>query len=57
MMGKFDRCDLYDLDADGDLDFVTSMETGNWVMWYENPTNPVPEPSSTTKYDHAKRIH
>lgn len=35
---KFDRIELLDLDADGDLDVLTSEETdGLGVVWYENP--------------------
>ena len=36
---KFDRLELLDLDADGDLDVVTCEERANLgVIWYENPT-------------------
>jgi len=35
---KFDRIELLDLDADGDLDLVTCEERDNLgVFWYENP--------------------
>ncbi|MDF1656074.1 MAG: VCBS repeat-containing protein [Verrucomicrobiales bacterium] len=35
---KFDRIELIDLDADGDLDLVTCEEkTGLGVIWFENP--------------------
>jgi hypothetical protein len=35
---KFDRIELLDLDADGDLDLVTCEErAGLGVIWYENP--------------------
>jgi hypothetical protein len=35
---KFDRVELIDLDADGDLDVLTCEErTGLGVIWYENP--------------------
>lgn len=35
---KFDRIELLDLDADGDLDLVTCEERENLgVIWYENP--------------------
>lgn len=35
---KFDRVELLDLDADGDLDVLTCEETaGLGVIWYENP--------------------
>ncbi len=36
---KFDRLELLDLDADGDLDVMTCEERDNLgVIWYENPT-------------------
>ena len=36
---KFDRIELVDLDADGDLDVLTCEEADNLgVFWYENPT-------------------
>lgn len=36
---KFDRIELADLDADGDLDLVTCEERDDYgVIWYENPT-------------------
>jgi len=36
---KFDRLELIDLDADGDLDVITCEERHNLgVIWYENPT-------------------
>src|SRR5690606_3087162 len=36
--GKSDLVQLYDLDLDGDLDIVTTIETkALQVMWYENP--------------------
>ena len=36
---KFDRIELLDLDADGDLDVITCEEVENLgVIWYENPT-------------------
>lgn len=35
---KFDRIELLDLDADGDLDLITCEERDNLgVIWYENP--------------------
>jgi hypothetical protein len=35
---KFDRMELVDLDADGDLDVITCEEAENrGVIWYENP--------------------
>ena len=35
---KFDRIELLDLDADGDLDVITCEERDNLgVFWYENP--------------------
>jgi hypothetical protein len=35
---KFDRMELVDLDADGDLDVITCEEAENLgVIWYENP--------------------
>ena len=41
---KFDRIELLDLDADGDLDVLTCEERhdgrGLGVIWYENPTGP-----------------
>jgi len=37
---KFDRIELLDLDADGDLDVLTCEERdGLGVIWYENPGN------------------
>jgi len=46
---KFDRIELVDLDADGDLDVITNEErTLNAVFWYENPTRqPRGEPVPT----------
>ena len=36
---KYDRLELLDLDADGDLDVITCEESdGLGVVWYENPT-------------------
>jgi len=36
---KFDRLELLDMDADGDLDVLTCEEAANLgVIWYENPT-------------------
>ncbi|MCA9075048.1 MAG: VCBS repeat-containing protein [Planctomycetaceae bacterium] len=36
---KFDRMEVLDLDADGDLDVMTCEERDNLgVIWYENPT-------------------
>jgi hypothetical protein len=36
---KYDLIELYDLDADGDLDLLTTEETeGLGVVWYENPS-------------------
>ncbi|MCH5376211.1 MAG: hypothetical protein JJ992_19750, partial [Planctomycetes bacterium] len=38
---KFDRLELLDLDADGDLDVLTCEERDNLgVVWYENPHRP-----------------
>ncbi|MEX2187710.1 MAG: VCBS repeat-containing protein [Pirellulales bacterium] len=38
---KFDLIELIDLDADGDLDIVTTEEKDDLgVVWYENPTRP-----------------
>jgi FG-GAP-like repeat len=35
---KYDLLELYDFDADGDLDLLTTEETdGLGVVWYENP--------------------
>ncbi|MGB4740526.1 MAG: hypothetical protein WBH50_20185, partial [Fuerstiella sp.] len=35
---KFDRIELLDIDADGDLDLLTCEERSNLgVIWYENP--------------------
>ena len=35
---KFDRIELLDLDADGDLDIITCEESHQLgVFWYENP--------------------
>ena len=35
---KFDRLELLDIDADGDLDVLTCEEREiNAVLWYENP--------------------
>jgi hypothetical protein len=37
---KFDRIEILDLDADGDLDVMTCEERDNLgVIWYENPLN------------------
>ncbi len=37
---KFDRIEMVDLDADGDLDLMTCEEVHNLgVFWYENPQN------------------
>lgn len=37
---KFDRIEMLDLDADGDLDLITCEEVHNLgVFWYENPQN------------------
>jgi hypothetical protein len=50
---KFDRAELIDLDADGDLDILTCEESagpmskGLGVVWYENPTKGAAEPSTT----------
>lgn len=36
---KFDRVELIDLDADGDLDVLTTEERSPWgVVWFDNPT-------------------
>jgi hypothetical protein len=36
---KFDRIELQDLDADGDMDVITCEERDNLgVIWYENPS-------------------
>ncbi|MBD3243094.1 MAG: hypothetical protein GF331_21060 [Chitinivibrionales bacterium] len=35
--GKLDHVELYDVDRDGDLDYLTTCENGNQVVWYENP--------------------
>lgn len=36
--GKSDLVQLYDVDRDGDLDILTTIETTKFqVMWYENP--------------------
>ena len=35
---KYDLMELYDFDADGDLDILTTEEVdGLGVIWYENP--------------------
>jgi hypothetical protein len=35
---KHDLVELMDLDADGDLDVITTEEVKNFgVIWYENP--------------------
>lgn len=40
---KYDLIALVDLDADGDLDAITTEETANLgVIWYENPTRRKP---------------
>jgi hypothetical protein len=40
---KFDRLELLDLDADGDLDVLTTEERdGLGVFWYENPARAAP---------------
>jgi hypothetical protein len=40
---KFDLAPLVDLDADGDLDVVTTEEIANLgIIWYENPTRRKP---------------
>ncbi len=45
---KYDNLELVDLDADGDLDVVTSEEgegvftAGDGVIWFENPLNSPP---------------
>lgn len=45
---KYDNLELVDLDADGDLDVVTSEEgegvftAGDGVLWFENPLNSPP---------------
>ena len=37
---KYDLLELYDFDADGDLDILTTEESeGLGVIWYENPLN------------------
>ena len=44
---KFDRLELLDLDADGDLDVLTCEERANLgVIWYENPLR---EPEQSTR--------
>lgn len=36
---KYDRIELLDLDADGNLDVITCEERNNLgVVWYENPS-------------------
>ncbi len=36
--GKLDLIELYDFDGDGDLDIMTTDESGQGVIWWENPT-------------------
>lgn len=38
--GKLDDVTLLDLDADGDLDVLTTDERGQQVIWFENPHQP-----------------
>jgi hypothetical protein len=46
---KYDIVQLLDLDADGDLDVITTEEKeggpGLGVIWYENPSNPARSPA------------
>ncbi len=37
-VGKLDLIVLHDFDSDGDLDVMTTDESGPGVMWWENPT-------------------
>ena len=38
--GEPDRCDLADINGDGRLDAVVSLEKGTDVLWYESPADP-----------------
>jgi len=47
---KFDRIELLDLDADGDLDVLTCEEwDGLGVIWYENPARAKAPPREERK--------